>query len=102
MTDGPSILRGLVWTQRSCMDPSAIRSSCSGLTPTSRNRVGNPVAETEADHLCRVGNRSAAESDDQVCARFARRIRRGDDIGPGRMGADLGTDAGEAVAKHLA
>src|SRR5207302_1104192 len=39
---GPSILRGLVCTQRSCIACSAIASSCSGLTPTSRRRRGNP------------------------------------------------------------
>ena len=38
MTCGPSILRGLVWIQRSCIDNSAMRSSCSAFTPTSRSR----------------------------------------------------------------
>ena len=54
MTAGPSILRGLVWIQRSCIDPSAMRSSCSGLTPTSRSRVGRPRAgDQPGDHVRR-------------------------------------------------
>ena len=45
MTAGPSILRGFVCIQRSCIEFSAIRSSCSGSTPTSRSRVGSPRPE---------------------------------------------------------
>ena len=36
---GPSILRGLVCTQRSCIDSSAIRSSCSGFDPDVAQRA---------------------------------------------------------------
>ena len=56
MITGPLILRGLVWTQRSCIDPSAIRSSCSGLTPTSRNRVGNPRPEISSAMTSAAGS----------------------------------------------
>jgi hypothetical protein len=42
MTAGPSILRGLVWIQRSCIDFAAISPSWSDRTPTSRSRVGRP------------------------------------------------------------
>ena len=64
-------------------------------------RLGDAVAEAEADHLGRVGDRAAAQGDDQVGAGLARRVRRRDDIGARRMRANLGADPGKAVAQHL-
>ena len=65
-------------------------------------RLGDPVAETKADHLGGVGDRPAAEGHEQIGAGVARRICRLDHIGPRRVRADLGADPGDPVSQHLA
>ena len=58
------------------------------------------VAETQPDHLRRIGDRAAADRDDQIGAGLARHIGRGDDIGARGVRADLGAGPGKAVAEH--
>ena len=62
---------------------------------------GHPVAEAQAHHLRRIGDRAAANRDDQIGAGLARRVGRGDDIAARGMRADLRANAGKAVAEHL-
>ena len=62
---------------------------------------GDAVAEAEPDHLGRVGDRAAAQGDDQIGAGLARHIGCGDDIAARRMRADPGEEPGKAVAERL-
>ena len=59
------------------------------------------IAEAQPDHLCRIGHRAAAQGDDQIGTCLARHIGGSDDIVARRMRADLGAEAGKAVAEHL-
>ena len=59
------------------------------------------VAEAEADHLRRVGDRAAAQGDDQIGAGLVRHIGRGDDIGARRVRGDLGADPGKTISQRL-
>jgi hypothetical protein len=64
-------------------------------------RCRDAIAEAQADHLRRIGDRATAQGDDQIGASLARPVGCGHDVGARRMRADRSAQAGKAVAKHL-
>ena len=65
-------------------------------------RVGDVVAEAERDHLRRVGDRAAAQGDEEVGSGGAGGFGRRDDIAARGVRADPGEDASEPVAERAA
>ena len=62
----------------------------------------NVIAQTQSDHLGRIGDRAAANRQNEISVRRARLVRCRDHIDPRRVSANLRTHTGQAITQNIA